>query len=302
MIHRIAIKLELRKRVLVGGVCIAFFLGPVVFEASNPLSIRAQAIEQSTRAVVPSFEAVTIKTNKTEPMTDFSTQVGPLRAVAFKAGQFTARNIQLYALIAMAYQVEVGSEISGGPDWVRSESYDIEAKLDSSVVEDMSKLDAGQRFLEQKRILQVLLADRFRLAVHRRMREPPAYALAIAKDGLKLQEAKPDSTSPDAFKDSHGQSAAAGALFESGPCKLVGQGVHLADLAKALSVHYLGGLIVVDRTGLTGVYDFTLDLNCDSALMERGESALASLPQQLGLELKPLDVLVIDRAEKPSEN
>ena len=85
--------------------------------------------------------------------------------------------------------------------------------------------------------------------------------------------------------------------MQPGPCKLVGQGVHMP---KTLSMNYLGGRTVVDQTGLSGVYDFTLD--CHTALMERGESALAILPEQLGLELKPLANLVIDSAEKPSEN
>jgi len=65
-------------------------------------------------------------------------------------------------------------------------------------------------------------------------------------------------------------------------------------------MNYLGGRTVVDQTGLWGVYDFTLD--CHTAFTERGESVLAVLPEQLGLELKLLDNLVIDSAEKPSEN
>jgi uncharacterized protein (TIGR03435 family) len=65
-------------------------------------------------------------------------------------------------------------------------------------------------------------------------------------------------------------------------------------------MNYLGGRTIVDQTGLRGVYDFTLD--CHTALMEGGESALAVLPEQVGLELKPLANLVIDSAEKPSEN
>jgi len=124
--------------------------------------------------------------------------------------------------------------------------------------------------------------------------------LAIAKDGLKLQEAKPGDTYPDGFKDPEGRLLGAGALLQPGPCKLVGQGVHMADLAKTLSMNYLGGQTVVDQTSLRGVYDFTLD--CHTASMEHGESVLTVLPEQLGLELKPLDMLVIDSAEKPSEN
>ena len=74
----------------------------------------------------------------------------------------------------------------------------------------------------------------------------------------------------------------------------------MADLAQTLSMNYLGGRTVVDPTGLRGVYDFSLD--CHTAFVERGESVLAVLAEQLGLALKPLDNLVIDSAEEPSGN
>lgn len=286
MIHRIASKLELPKKVLLGAAGMASVLGPVVFGALNPVSIRAQSQAQSTRAVVPSFEAVTIKPNKTGEIAG---------AIGFKPDRFMATNVPLHALIAAAYEVE-GSEILGGPDWVRSKNYDVEAKLGTPVIDELSKLGPHQRLLEQKRILQALLADRFGLALHRETREPPAYVLAIAKDGFKLQEAKPGDTYPDGFKDPQGRPLGAGVLFQPGPCKFVGQGVHMADLAKTLSMNYLGGQPVIDQTSLSGVYDFTLD--CHTALMERGGSVLTVLPEQLELELKLLDVLVIDHAEE----
>jgi uncharacterized protein (TIGR03435 family) len=74
----------------------------------------------------------------------------------------------------------------------------------------------------------------------------------------------------------------------------------MPDLAKTLPMNYLGGRTVVDQTGLRGVYDFTLD--CNTAFMERRGSVSAVLQERLGLELKLLDNLVIDSAEKPSEN
>ena len=245
---------------------------------------------QSTSSIVPSFEAVTIKPNKTG---------GLDRAIQFTPDRFIATNVSLHALIAAAYVVG-GSEILGGPDWVRSKNYDVEAKLDTPVIDELSKLGPDQRSLEWRRILQALLADRFRLALHRESREPPAYVLAIARDGFKLQEAKLGDTYPDGFKDAQGRPLGAGALLQPGPCKLAGQGVHMADLAKTLSMNYLGGRTVVDQTGLRGVYDFTLD--CHTAFVQRGESVLTALPEQLGLELKLLDNLVIDSAEEPSEN
>jgi uncharacterized protein (TIGR03435 family) len=231
------------------------------------------------------FQAVTIKENKTGELT---------RAMRFEPDRFMATNVTLYGLIAAAYGAG-GSEILGGPDWVRSEHYDIEAKLDTSVIDELGKRGPDERLLEWKRILQALLADRFRLTLHRETREPPAYVLAIAKDGLKLLEAKPGDSYPDGFKDPQGRPLGPG-LWLPGPCTLVGQGVHLVDLAKTLSVNYLGGQTVIDQTGLMGVYDFTLD--CHTAFMERGASVLTVLPEQLGLELKLLDVLVIDHAEK----
>jgi bla regulator protein blaR1 len=258
----------------------------VIDHAEKP----AQSQAQSTRTIVPSFEAVTNKPDRTGEIA---------RAMEFKPDRFVATNVTLHGLIAVAYAA-AGSEILGGPDWVRSENYDIEAKLDTPVIDELSKLGPHQRLPEQNSILQALLADRFRLTLHREKREPPAHVLAIAKDGFKLQEARPGDAYPDGFKDPQGRPLGAGVLFQPGPWKLVGQGVRLVDLAKTLSVNYLGGQAVIDRTGLSGAYDFTLD--CHTALMERGESVLTVLPEQSGLELKLLDALVIDRAEKPLQN
>jgi len=93
------------------------------------------------------FQAITIKANKTgEP------------AGGFTPDRFMVTNVPLHALIAMGYGAG-GSEILGGPDWVRSENYDIKWKLNTPVIDELSKLGPDQRALEQKRILQALLAD-----------------------------------------------------------------------------------------------------------------------------------------------
>jgi uncharacterized protein (TIGR03435 family) len=205
----------------------------VIDHAEKP----AQSQAQSTRAIVPSFEAVTIKPNKTGRASVGRPRV--LREMGFEPDRFMATNVTLQGLVAAAYGA-AGSEILGGPDWVRSKNYDVEAKLGTPVIDELSKLGPHQRLLEQNRTLQALLADRFRLTLHREKREPPAYVLAIAKDGFKLQEAKPGDTYPDGLKDSQGRPLGAGVLFQPGPCKLVGQGVRLVDLAKTLSVNYLG--------------------------------------------------------------
>lgn len=299
MSNRIAPKLEPGKKLLLSALGVAAVAVPVIFGLLHTSQGHAQSQGQDSAVIASPFESVSIKPNMTgEPLAGFSRHARG-GATSFEPDRFMATNVSLHGLIAAAYRVG-GSEILGGPDWVRSENYDIDAKLNTPAIDELAKLGPDQRFLEQRRILQALLADRFRLALHRETREPPGYVLAIAKEGFRLQEAKPGDTYLDGLKDPEGRPLGAGALFQPGPCKLVGQGVHIVDLAKTLSMNYLGGRTVVDQTGLGGVYDFTLD--CHTAFMGRGESVLTVLPEQLGLELKLLDNLVIDSAEKPPEN
>jgi len=127
-------------------------------------------------------------------------------------------------------------------------------------------------------MLQTLLADRFKLAVRHEARELPVYALVVAKNGPKLR-------------------AAEGGSMSSGPSMLRGQ-VPLSELA-----HYLSpslGRTVLDRTGLAGTFEIKLEWMPDE------ESLFTAIQEQLGLRLEStkaaVDVLVIDRAEKPSEN
>jgi bla regulator protein BlaR1 len=267
----------------------------VADEELSPSKSQAQNIPASA----PGFASVSIRPNKTgEPMAGFNIKGRPMRAMQFKPDRFMATNVTLHGLIVVAYGVQ-GSQVSGGPDWLGSENFDVEAKMDKSVMDALQEVSPEQRLLGQERMLQALLADRFKLTLHHETKEVPAYVLVIAKDGAKLKEAKPGDTYPDGFKDPNGRPLGAGALLQPGPCKLVGQGVPIADLAKTLSMNDLHQP-VVDQTGLAGVYDFTLD--CHTAFRERGESMLTILPEQLGLELKPqtvpVEMLVIDHAEK----
>src|SRR5437773_10483163 len=96
-------------------------------------------------------------------------------------------NFTLQKLIQHAYGVQ-SDRISGGPDWLNSQGYDIDAKADQSVTDELRELGRNQGLTEQRSMLQALLADRFKLAFHRETKEVSAYALVIAKNGPKLQE------------------------------------------------------------------------------------------------------------------
>jgi len=293
-------KLDFSRKLLLGAVALAAIALPILFGPLQATPARAESQAQSTGAIVPAFEVASIKPNNGTPMAGFSIVGKPFNGIMWKADRFMATNFTLHNLIQRAYDVQ-DDQILGGPDWLNSEGYDIDAKVEKSVVDELQMLGPDQRFLQSRRMLQAFLADRFKLTLHRETKEVPVYVLVIGKNGPSLQEAKPGDTYASGFKDPHGRPLGAGTLLQPGPCKLVGQGVPIAGLVGALSERLSRS--VVDETGLKGNYDFTLD--CHTAFMERGGSLLTVLPEQLGLELKPqtapVEVLVIDHAERPSE-
>jgi uncharacterized protein (TIGR03435 family) len=194
--------------------------------------------------------------------------------------------------------------------------------MDSSTAEELRKLSEDERRTERQRMLQALLAERFKLTVHRESKELPIYALVVAKDGPKLQEAKPGDTYPNGIKGPDGQPGAG--MMMMGREGLTAQGIPIANLVRHLS--RVLGRKVVDKTGLTGKYDFTLKWTPDqsqSAMLRGPEggqpgtgsaaapeasepSIFTALQEQLGLKLDsqkgPVEILIIDHVEKPSEN
>jgi uncharacterized protein (TIGR03435 family) len=165
--------------------------------------------------------------------------------------------------------------------------------------------DAALTRDQARLILQRVLADRFRLRVHHETRNLPVYTLMIGKNGPKLKESSPDAKFASGFE--MGSSA-----------RMTHKKTPMTRFAEFLSIH--ANRPVVDRTGLTGFYDFTLEWspsddaqqstlatagvsrNADSA----GPSLFTAVQEQLGLKLEtskaPIEVLVIDNADRPSEN
>ncbi len=199
----------------------------------------------------------------------------------------------------MAYGVP-DDQILGGPDWLNTEGYDVDAKMGKSVVDEMQK--RGRRYGVSGRTLmfQKLLSERFRLSFHRETKDLPVYALVVAANGPEIQPAKPGDTYPNGIKNPDGSPMGANILSaEEG--KLVGQGIPIARLVKELSLYYLHRT-VLDKSGLTDKYDLTLQWTPE----ESQAAILAAVQEQLGLKLEsknaPIEVLVVDHAENPSAN
>jgi uncharacterized protein (TIGR03435 family) len=204
----------------------------------------------------------------------------------------------LQIIIQQAYGIYESSQVGGIPESMGWTFYDVEAKVDDSEVAAYGKLSSGQRDL----MFQMLLRDRFKLKAHRESKDLPVYALVIARNGSKLKESKPGEA------DAQAGPLAQPIMWRKGRGQIVSRSSPLSSFPRLLSQEV--GRPVVDRTGLTGSYDFTLqwtpDQGASSTPVDAGPSLFTALEEQLGLKLEPakapLDILVIDHIEKPSEN
>jgi uncharacterized protein (TIGR03435 family) len=232
-------------------------------------------------------------------------------------GRFTATNNTVRALILNAYNQIPPYLLSGGPAWIDSEAWDIDARpADGTIPPGLQ----GRPLWDKTRaMLRALLADRFHLEIRTESKEMPLYEISVAKSGPKLTKSTRD-CSVD-IDTCHG--------FSGNPRRLSGMGVDMADLASMLTGY--AGRPVLDKTGISGVFDILLQWNVFYGRQQttqttdeaprppsRSEGAGAmpendSLPdlataldRQLGLKLEsrkgPVDAYVIERVERPTEN
>ena len=201
-----------------------------------------------------------------------------------KGNRVTATASTLLDMMTVAYHVRY-DQISGGPNWIRSDHFDLDARAEGE----------GVRSTEQIRpMLQALLADRFQLTIHRDTREVPMYALVVNKNGPKLQES---SVADEPKGQISGEST--GSHME------VSQGT-MAQLALRLSGNG-AGRPVMDKTGLTAKYTYKMNwVNGTPGPDSEWPSLFVALQEQLGLKLEPTrgpsEIIIIDHAEKPSAN
>lgn len=259
----------------------------------------------------PTFEAASVK-----PNTGPSSGNGTVRLLP---GRVRAENALVRFLIQNAYGVKP-FEIAGGPSWIDRERYDVEAEAAG---------DPGDRVI--LRMLQSLLEQRFHLQVHHQTREAPVYILHAAKGGLKVTAPK-DGDCVTTGQDQPPVAPGPG-LTGAQPCgrlmvrikmpnaQMTGAQVQMADVARVLA--NLLWRPVLDRTGYSGKFNLTVEFAADHAigllsgpyrpdaappapLEPGGVSVFTALQEEAGLKLEagkgPVDVLVIDRIEKPSAN
>lgn len=297
---------------------------PAPFVTAAALVVATGLAAQSPQppAVGPAFEVASIKPNTS----------GDGRVMMEnQPGRYIATNVSLRLLIRNAYQLQ-DSQITGGPGWVSADRFDINAKVPDEF-RGMTPPAPGSGPSPLALMIRALLAERFKLVIHNETKDAPIYALVLARGDGRLGPAlkRSETDCGATFGAGRGRGPmpppgppVPGELMPCGirigPGNMAVGGAPLSQVANSLGM--FAGRIVLDRTGLTGNYDFSLTWTPDQmpqrppgapdplinsvAVDPNGPSLFTAVQEQLGLKLDsqrgPVDVVVIDRAEKPVED
>ena len=258
----------------------------------------------SAQAPRPTFDVTSVRRSKAEPNAP--------SPIHFLPGRFVARSLPLSFVIAFLYGDggRLANRMIRGPGWVNTDAYDIEGSVEGDPPQETLRLMA-----------RALLEDRFQLRVRTETREGPVYELHVAPDG-KLGEQLRPSTGRDCITNPVAaftmQSPACGSSMDSRPNELV---LKAYNVPMAQIAGLLGGLVdrpLINRTNLSGNYSFELRIPRQEELPVGFAGGIAGSPggltslvqvsvrEQLGLRISvatgPVDVLVIDSVERPTEN
>jgi bla regulator protein blaR1 len=307
MSEHVVRKLDFTRRLLLSTVAIAAIAAPVVFGLLHATPSRAQSQDE---AVSNAVESAIIKPSELNTPTYAGTKNHMIRMMVGN-GKFDARNVTLRALIQEAYGVQA-NQVIGGPDWLNTEAFDVQIRTGKS---ETTWPPSEQNMRDIHAALQKLLAEHAGLVLHTQTKTLSIYALEVGENGPKLQPA-PASESDDMKGSGQVRMGTQKMLMKTGGNQVYGigaVGISTDDLAQQLSRQL--GTPVVNKTGLQGRYDFNLNWNDgkESSTENESSSGNASAPsiftavqEQLGLKLQPLkapmQVFVIDRLEKPTEN
>jgi bla regulator protein BlaR1 len=336
--------LSARKKILLATAGVVALAVPVLAGVLTAPRLRAQApAGQSPKAqsleameaagIKMEFDVASVKPNKSSDLQRYANFPMGGNAWLPTGGLFSTKNIPLVIYIAFAYDLTAQSKLFGLPAWVSNDRFDIEARAQGNPTKDQMRL-----------MVQSLLADRFKLVLHHEARQLPVYALVLSKEGKtgpQLQPHEDDGSCATAAATANKPPApgtpppvplsapsstsglqlpplVCGSVFGGLPASAPGRvrfgakGITMPLLARALP----GGLDrpVLDRTGLSGNFDFAIEftpqidgpLPPGSTPDETGPTFMEALQEQLGLKLEsqtgPVDVIVIDHVEQPSPN
>lgn len=233
----------------------------------------------------PAFEVAAIKLTKADAGN---------QSVNSNSDRISIENYTLRRLIRLAWGLKSDTQITGGPDWMDKQAFDISAKIDDAEVAKMHEMKREERQRERNLLLQTLLADRFQLRAHQIEKILPVYALVLAKSEPRFKHSDP---------------AAQGHSSSTNNGHMEAKSISMDSLAEDLTrMPESGDRVVVNRTGLAGDYDFKLDWTPDYGSGVPADATnpglLTALQDQLGLKLEsqkgPVEIVVVESAARPA--
>ncbi len=270
-----------------------------------PLALAVAMAAAATCAAEPAFEVASIKPVSNSGATGVETEHGRF-----------AWSETLYGFALLAYGIQgCGAvvhdpvrctRLTGGPEWIHSDSFEIEAKIPAGTPDYTPAQFSNGNAPQLQAMLQALVADRFKLQVHHLTKELPIYTLTVAKGGVKAKPA--EGTERQQFMFGPASPADTSDSAIQAIVRNCSVGRITAMLGNIL------GRPVIDRTGLQGAFNFDLQYEPDPAPLDSpmpaaglgGAGMFEALEKQAGFKLEstkgPVDVIVIDHAEKPSPN
>jgi len=285
-----------RWRVVAAAGCVvacAVLSAGVVMAGVRPFAFAQEAQILHAAGPLPAYEVVTIKPATGDATTTGMNLNGP--------AEIQIHNFNVKALLQMAYRVRLDSQIEGLSGWMTSQKFDIEARLSEEEVAAEQKMPFQQRTDRWALMMQRVLVERFQLKTSETMKDVAAYEVVVARGGSKLKQsesedpAKPGSKRP---------------MLQYRPGKIEAANESVTQLAEMLGrIPELTGRMVVNKTELAGLYDWTLTwtpANAEASANADAPGLFTAVVEQLGLKLVPgraaAQVLVVERVERPTEN
>jgi uncharacterized protein (TIGR03435 family) len=273
----------------------------LVFLHTSHLHAQTPIVEEPNYTPTLTFDVATIRLAP-PPGANFHVSVSSPP----HSSRFEATNLPIKALLQIAYGFD--APMVGAPDWTTNTFYDIQARSDEAADARLAKLTDNEVRLEKRNAIRVLLAERLELKTHFETRNSSIYNLVVAKGGIKMQvaksppppadgEAPPPPPPPPANVQTHASQHGLEFAGSSSPMRAITGA--LSSMVEAP---------VVDKTGLTGSYNYTLQFGRDWSAHdpESWPSIFTAVQEQLGLKLEAVHEsvpnLVIDHMTKPTEN
>lgn len=287
-------------------------------------ALRAQLILPDPGQALPTFEVSTVKPSPNDLGSSFHV------SISWDDNSYTTLNTKLRDLVRDAFRIAYAAQLAGGPDALLETRFDISAKVGDDDFAALQKLPQEDRARQFHLMRQALLADRFGLKYHIETRTLPVFDLVLDKGGSKLQPWTPEPPSAAAGADPHGEGPAnpdakqppgvtparpsPGSHMRMGrdQATMTITGQPLSTLVRMIHGQpELDGRVIIDKTGLTGLYSFILQwspqrLNAAPSPDATGPSLFSALKEQLGLRLEPdkgaTEIIVVDAVSAPTPN